>query len=57
MKRWFLPFALVLCLASCGTQKRIKTLRSEAVTSFLALPGDDATPELSLDTPRRAQYT
>lgn len=53
MRRWTLPLLLALCLASCGTQKRVRALRSEAVTSFLSLPAEDVAPELSMDTPRR----
>ena len=53
MRRRALVLVILLCLVSCGTQKRIRTLRSEAVTSFLSLPAEDVAPELSLDTPRR----
>lgn len=53
MRRLALVLATALCIVSCGTQKRIRTLRSEAVGTLLTLPEKDAPQELSLDTPRR----
>lgn len=53
MKRPVLLLALVLAVASCGTQKRIRALRSEPVGTLLTLPQEETPQELSLDTPRR----
>ena len=53
MKRPVLFLALALAVASCGTQKRIRALRSEPVGTLLTLPQEETPQELSLDTPRR----
>ena len=53
MKRPVLFLALALAVVSCGTQKRIRALRSEPVGTLLTLPQEETPQELSLDTPRR----